>query len=296
MNTLDLTDATNDGIVPIDDDAYHLLWSSKVWGQFIYTTAALMIVPRCLSWITGMNGGSWFLAPESSPVKGGKAMVMPALLASLWVNLLLPLAASACCLLQLGLNALALGCGGFNKVLGPFRPYFLALLVVTSLQPNQRRSSLALVGRTTVALLPEALDWFNRRPVHVDLSPYVSPSNIVGNSNAPSKSRDLQQPEAEKPVVAVVDEVTMEIPTMGCTGCIHAVNGALRAVPGVLQAQSQLYPFGGGSATVLLSTGDETPKTKANHSPLLLAVKQAGFEGATISHTEQKTKTAVSEP
>ena len=37
------------------------------------------------------------------------------------------LLSSSCCLLQLLLNLMSVGCAGFNTVLGPLRPFFLAL-------------------------------------------------------------------------------------------------------------------------------------------------------------------------
>ena len=42
----------------------------------------------------------------------------------------LGLLSSACCLFQVILNALSVGCAGFNNVLGPLRPHFLALAAV----------------------------------------------------------------------------------------------------------------------------------------------------------------------
>ena len=40
------------------------------------------------------------------------------------------LLSSSCCALQLVLNAFSVGCAGFNTVLGPLRPYLLALASV----------------------------------------------------------------------------------------------------------------------------------------------------------------------
>ena len=44
-----------------------------------------------------------------------------------------PLMASACCVLQLVMNLLNAGCGKFNTILGPWRPFFLGALAAWNL-------------------------------------------------------------------------------------------------------------------------------------------------------------------
>ncbi|KAL7570998.1 hypothetical protein ACA910_002620 [Epithemia clementina (nom. ined.)] len=348
----EMVDETNNDT----DDAYHLLWSPKAWDKFLYTTAALILVPRVIAFVAnasgnhkdnGQNKGPLFwlmspllpsphhqIGPSSCHAATGAQSTPTAALSqsnskmelafAVWSNIVLPLAASACCLLQLALNLLAIGCAGWNKVLGPIRPYFMALLVATSLQQlRPLRSPLTLVGRTAVALLPEALDWYNRRPVSIPFSP-TPDSGLWSNKNnnnimaVPSKLLDKNNPQKEAAGKNVnVEEVTIEIPSMGCVACIHSINGALRQVPGVLSAQSQLHPLGikkGGSATVirLLSSSNPTTTTTSNpssattpsssnpssqsdnlkknpHDLLLQAVSQAGFSGASVAKSAAKT-------
>ena len=147
-----------------ETDAYHLLWSPHMRNKFACTTAILVIVPRFLAWIAGTKSlTEGFVTTtncHNTAVVGW----------SIWNNLVVPLVASACCLIQLALNVLAIGCAGWNKVLGPMRPHFMALLVVTGAQQKLHSSSfwqwfLAYAARISVAMLPEALDWCNQRHV-----------------------------------------------------------------------------------------------------------------------------------
>lgn len=78
----------------------------------------------------------------------------------------LALLSSSCCALQIILNAFSFGCAGFNTWLGPWRPVFLALTIITQslvwsvayYRPFQWRSMAASSAVTcSLALLPEAL-------------------------------------------------------------------------------------------------------------------------------------------
>ena len=126
---------------------------------------------------------------------------------------LLGLLSSSCCLLQLALNMLSVGCAGFNTVLGPLRPQLLALTAV--LQAFAWRA--ALLGRApaqlaataastalaaSLALLPEGLHlWIHRTD---------------GASGELSGER-----------------LALQVSGMGCTACIAKVKGALETVDGV---------------------------------------------------------------
>jgi len=77
------------------------------------------------------------------------------------------LLSSACCLLQILLNALSLGCAGFNTYLGPARPFFLAattmlqysgwLVVVNNPIADWRYTALGSGLAFTLALMPEMI-------------------------------------------------------------------------------------------------------------------------------------------
>ena len=89
----------------------------------------------------------------------------------------LGLLSSSCCALQLLLNYLSFGCAGFNTVLGPLRPQFLAITLSLQLgmwrallsagrgaaTPGWPGAVLASTLATALALLPEALHaWVHR--------------------------------------------------------------------------------------------------------------------------------------
>ena len=275
-------------------DAAHLLWSAHIWDKFLYTTAVLLLVPYGLAWMTGSQPNGWWFwgVPSTTTTECHTTTSRPRRAVGwLWHNALLPLAASACCLLQLLLNALAYGCAGWNKVLGPLRPYFMACLLVTGLQqpPKSWQSSLAWTARTSVALLPEALDWYNQyhyphpRPVARAPQPHESMERRTDATTTTTTTSSEPPPESN---VLHVTQVSMDIPGMGCMGCVHAINDALRNVPGVVTAQSHLYPLGfqqGGHATV-----HYTPRS-ASDTELLQAVAQAGFSDATITKSVPTT-------
>merc|ERR1719198_2078050 len=87
---------------------------------------------------------------------------------------LLALMSSSCCALQLLLNLFSFGCAGFNTVLGPARPFLLALTLLTqtlvwhaALTGRGPTLIRAAVGGTLVSaaltFLPEALELYMRR-------------------------------------------------------------------------------------------------------------------------------------
>eukprot|EP00618_Florenciella_parvula_P032361 CAMPEP_0119500150 /NCGR_PEP_ID=MMETSP1344-20130328/22375_1 /TAXON_ID=236787 /ORGANISM="Florenciella parvula, Strain CCMP2471" /LENGTH=348 /DNA_ID=CAMNT_0007536205 /DNA_START=1 /DNA_END=1044 /DNA_ORIENTATION=+ len=70
----------------------------------------------------------------------------------------LSLLSSSCCVIQLLLNSLSLGCAGFNTVLGPVRPAFLALTVIAQYHSVQ----VGLAARhlhVPMAVATAALSW-----------------------------------------------------------------------------------------------------------------------------------------
>lgn len=118
----------------------------------------------------------------------------------------LGLLSSSCCLVQLVLNAASFGCAGFNTVLGPLRPLFLALTLHLYV-PLRPVSAVALA----IALSPELLALLQRQP------------RLQKNS----------------------DTITIALPTMGCVACVDAVSHAVRSVDGVESATVLLSDAGG---------------------------------------------------
>lgn len=246
-------------------DKYHLLWSPGAWRKLIVGTTTLFLAhmtSRLLSW-------SSIADPSSSTA-------MSSLVASVATNFALPMLASACCLLQLGLNLLSVGCAGFNTVLGPVRPYFISLLLyLTAVErlskhaPMTTHWAFVTALRWAVALLPEALHLWNHRETFLPKQQPQSPS-----------SRKLQ---------AVVQ---LEIPTMGCVACVSKIDKALNKVDRVLTAKSSLADSGGQAEVQI--TADTQAEVDAIVASLTDAVSEAGFSGSSVESVQvQNTKTAA---
>eukprot|EP00435_Cladocopium_sp_Y103_P008090 s789_g2.t1 len=213
---------------------YHLLWSPGfVWRTFVVFAffLTLHMVPHCPS------------------------MHWPQYASRCW-DVLGPLMASACCALQLVMNLLNAGCGKFNKILGPWRPFFLGCLMVTSLHssPLKRCTQLFL------AFLPELLHLSTRR--------------------AQRRFRRF-------------NGVTLElrVPGMGCVACINKVTATLQALPEILHCNAWLEEEG-GRARVRFRTGHASIATNQR---LVRSLQSAGFQ-AEIGQTKTQNWRAVSSP
>ena len=168
----------------------------------------------------------------------------------------LGLLSSACCLFQLILNAMSVGCAGFNTVLGPFRPYFLALAAVLQAwvwtieidaqshgAPADESVVFGSLLCAVLSFLPEALSlWVARRGDDVTMS----------DDGA---------------------MLMLRVSGMGCSACTAKVQDALAAVPGVaaaavdLEAESATLRLDGAYREV--DVGEEAVK----------ALDAAGFAG-----------------
>ena len=165
----------------------------------------------------------------------------------------LGLLSSACCLFQVILNAMSVGCAGFNTVLGPFRPYFLALAAVLQAwvwtievdarnhgAPADESVVAGLLLCVSLSFLPEALSlWVARRGATSDDGAMLM----------------------------------MRVSGMGCSACSAKVQGALAAVPGVAAAAVDLE---GESATLQL---DGACREMDVREEAMKALDAAGFAG-----------------
>ncbi|GKY93149.1 hypothetical protein MPSEU_000282900 [Mayamaea pseudoterrestris] len=241
-------------------DPYHLLWSPGFLKKMA-TAATLLYSARIAStkWQTRSTMAS--KACTSMPHVG------------IWQNVGLPLLASACCLLQLGLNVLSIGCAGFNTYLGPLRPYFMAILIVLSMQSAVATSTLwtargllTMVTRWSVALLPEGLYLFNK---------YAN----EGKSHA----RD------ESLLNTMVADVELHVPTMGCVACINSIDTALKRQAGVRHASASLYMDKKGGKAAVQVEGVSENELKERIDDLCNVVGKAGFGGCVVKAVETKT-------
>lgn len=183
-----------------------------------------------------------------------------------YTQLVLPFVASACCAAQVAINILltGAGCVGLNKRFGPLRPIFLALLINSTLTlsvlSSFRLASLALLS-WLVALMPEIVHAYNR-------------SNIRRNSVA----TDLTFSRS--------DRIKVNIPTMGCVGCVSKVNSAIAKVtssmdPGarakIVKYDSWLVDPKGGIAEIEVTYDQDEDALEALKCAVANEIKDAGF-------------------
>lgn len=150
------------------------------------------------------------------------------------------LLSSSCCLLQLVLNALSwfnvihLGCAGFNKVLGPARPYLRAITFGwlglcwyhqetaktanndKKKKPQRGRMLKATATTLLIMFLPEMLQtWNHSHP-------------ILRRTLLPYYGSDIQESLAQREFL---------VHNMGCEGCESAVRNIFEAIPDIEMAQ-----------------------------------------------------------
>jgi copper chaperone CopZ len=138
---------------------------------------------------------------------------------------------------QILLNTFAFGCAGFNTVLGPARPTFVALTIVAqgsswyvaSSRPYQWKTtaSMTLVS-VGLTLLPEALAWRTAQR--------AGPRRAVPAGGHP---RDL---DGDGTI-----HLRLQLSTMGCSSCVATVSQVLGDIEGVLR---QTVSLEDGSADI----------------------------------------------
>lgn len=209
----------------------HLLWSPRMLRRTTMHAAWMAAVGAALG--------------SNSIIEAVKFDRLP-----LWT---LSLLSSSCCAIQLVLNVASVGCAGFNSILGPLRPVFLAALLHTLYYAHA--AGVASFGVTALAAL-------------VTVTPELV---AIFGSNGLAWRRWRRRPAPGGEVV------TLLLPTMGCVACVDAVSRGLLAVPGVVDVDVGLEAKG-GRATVVVQTPDESLSAR-----LRAACKAAGFPPATDS-------------
>jgi len=247
---------------------------------------------------------------------------LPGWLASTISDFVLPMFASACCLIQLAINVVAGGCAGFNTVLGPARPFSLALLLYLTAATIKTtpRPLFTTTWRWSLALLPELLHWYNQY-VSQKRTKRILQQAAQTTDTGSASAVDLQQAEttaasttgekdaADSSGELVESTIELDIPTMGCVACINTIDAALWKVKPakrsgtvdsdanveIVQAASSLYhPLTdgpdkkGGRAVVKLRASPEIGQN-AIQAALVDAVAQSGFDGATVQSVRFKT-------
>lgn len=162
-----------------------------------------------------------------------------------WASL--SLLSSSCCLVQLLLNLLQVGCAGFNIILGPARSFFLAATI--HLHYFAYRAKLT----EPIVLLLSAIVTFSP-----ELVALFGASGLLWRSRKKRLDGEV---------------INLSLPTMGCIACVDAVSRALRAVPEVRNVDVRLNDESkGGHAAVVVTAADD-----ALMSRLRDACTAAGF-------------------
>ncbi|KAI2497583.1 hypothetical protein MHU86_16937 [Fragilaria crotonensis] len=147
------------------------------------------------------------------------------ILATSMEMILLPLLSSACCSIQLLINVMV-GAGsyaGFNKHLGPVRPYFLVMLlsvVVPMIVTRNVMSWPEHVVQLFVAFLPELVRVWNSNPYHDD-GDDIAPFGPFPSSIVPSKdSVRFESSMAAVSRTRLLNPFDASIPNS--SNCLHA--------------------------------------------------------------------------
>jgi len=197
----------------------------------------------------------------------------------------LPLLSSACCALQLFLNAFfaGMGCAGFNKVLGPLRPYFVSILLFTTITAFSKHKIIQVGLAWVVALMPEFVHVVNQRMSKIHAK--IQTGTLAGSASASTSTSISSALSTEEYMHRAVIE--LDIKDMGCVACINKIDGTLRSLgQNVIEAQSWLNTDGtkGGKARVEVGLGDlELFDVKVQE--MIGLVKDAGFQ-CEISNVE----------
>jgi hypothetical protein len=253
--------------------SYYLIWSRGFWQRFVWMIATLWGM-HLLQWdarLSQMVAKYWQVFSSSFPVTALQSSQLFIAGGRFAPNVLLPLLGSSCCLIQLVINVLvgAGGCAGFNTILGPVRPLFLAILVMLNIVTGASlRQSL---WRYSIALLPEGVHFWNG---------YKSRqwSNRVASitSNVSSERR------------GVCATILVDIPTMGCVACIHKIESNLRssAPNHVVTASSWLEKNQKGGYAKLDVCVDSESELQVLSQSVVKTIENAGFLNSQVTNVE----------
>jgi hypothetical protein len=274
----------------VSSSPYYLLSTFAIWRTILVTTCLLFLARIVGQTVTPMiSSKSIILSVPPSTAMGGvchhdhpkvwwwlsRILNDRIVLRNNWLltkvrDVTLPLLSSACCAIQLFLNAFAgVGCAGFNTTLGPLRPYFISLLLYTTITTFSRDKMYYFLISWFVAFMPEL--------VHiVNVSKYASSDD--NNNKAPSLIV-----ESDHPKLIVVE---LDIQDMGCVACINKINGSMRSSSSssclnVVEARSWLNEDGvkGGRTRVVYQVEEATKEVVQNATEeAMKVVKDAGFQ------------------
>lgn len=237
-------------------ESYYLLSSKKVWFSIAAYTIGLAVAQSVLKRI----GVSIGLPHSTAQVLTSSRVI------SKWI---LPHLASACCIIQLiGNLFLGVGCFGLNTYLGPLRPIFVSMLLLSSRVSLQQHLSWVthLLIPWIIALMPEWIHLSNRFSV---------------KRFTFAKQRENEDTTGGNQLLTA--QLDMNIRGMGCVACIKKIDSSTRnSSANVSSASSWLLPKDnsdqkkGGKAMIVLK-GTSVQDLESTATKVIEAVVAAGF-------------------
>ena len=217
----------------------HLIWSPSFAPQFAVAATTCAVAAPLIS---------------SSPLGRSSVAAVSELLVRSELWSVVGLLSSSCCLLQLMLNACSIGCAGFNTVLGPPRPYLMALALTLQ----------TLLWQAVIA---------NAEP----LGPAITSTALtICLTFLPEALNAAMQRSAMPPAE---DDLRLRVGGMGCTACSVKVKAALESVDGI---SSCTVAFEEGCAQLRLDSSGfgAAEERTAVEQRAIAALVEAGFDGA----------------
>lgn len=258
-------------------DSYYLLASRKVWFSIALCTIGLFSLQSVLN--------------RMGTLSAFHPSIVQAFTSNKAIHWILPHLANACCILQLiGNLFLGVGCFGFNKILGPCRPFFLSMLLLSTRSSIQQYFPLwnhAFLP-WMIALMPE---WI-----------HLSNTYFVKQFRAKQTERIKSDDGTTRSVPNVPEfmsaELELNISGMGCVACIQKIDSSTRkSSNNVIDASSWLFPKDdegqkkGGKAKVSLK-GTSINDLECTAAKVIQAVEKSGFhcesKQLTIKEGEEK--------
>lgn len=250
---------------------YYLIWSPGFVQKFAWMSASLWGM-HLLQWdarLSGIITHQWKAVTATFPPVLSNRIATAAA-----PNVILPLLSSSCCLIQLVINVLvgAGGCAGFNTLLGPVRPLFLAILVslniFTGASPRQS------LWRYSLALMPEGVFFCNE---------YRKRQWQHRVENAATATAPTSMDEGRLRATMMVN-----IPTMGCVACINKIESRLRscAPNNIATASSWLEKDRKGGSAKLDVYVDSEQDLQALSATVVNAIEGAGFQDSVVTALE----------
>lgn len=234
---------------------YYLLSSLAVWKGITFNTCILFLVKFIFSSFMTPTHHEHLCHTLSLPANGILSKF------TYLRDVSLPLLSSACCAIQLFLNATAgIGCAGFNTFLGPLRPYFVSILLFTTITSFSRRSlPLQYVAVSwVVAFMPEIV--------------HITNEILAGRKKV---DRILSSTGDGTRYI-----VQLGLKDMGCVACINKIDGTLRKFGNnIIDHSSWLNSDGvkGGKARAVVNVSNGI-KIESITAEIVSALEKVGFQ------------------